>query len=303
METHVFSEYLGCLNKKWEQQKSRSATVGLTPLLSEDEFYALCRDFAEKVLQKIADSNPAATVTLEKTPQHVRHAQFILALFPKARFIHIVRDPRSVVSSLRAAAHSWGSTWASSIIRDNAKLWCCDVTSGREIRYLTNRYREILYEDPYLFNTDFALQLRLAALTFDFVFTQPYLSLRISNKDDVWTFVFFLIVAMVAAEVGIRGRRGGVAARESRSELDRLVRVAELSADGAEADDVVPLLGADEELIPEPFPRTAGAGCVRVEEEDRAVRRLWPALSRWPRQIARAPVEIDQGGIGQLGLD
>jgi hypothetical protein len=79
----------------------------------------------------------------------------------------------------------------------------------------------------------------MSALTFDFVFTQPYLSLRISNKDDVWTFVFLLIVAMVAAEVGIRGRRGGVAARESRSELDRLVRVAELSADGAEVDDVV----------------------------------------------------------------
>jgi hypothetical protein len=87
----------------------------------------------------------------------------------------------------------------------------------------------------------------VAALTFDFVFTQPYLSLRISNKDDVWTFVFLLIVAMVAAEVGIRGRRGWVAARESRSELDRLVRVAELSANGAEADDVV--MSARAELI------------------------------------------------------
>jgi K+-sensing histidine kinase KdpD len=92
-----------------------------------------------------------------------------------------------------------------------------------------------------------ALSAVVSALTFDFVFTQPYLSLRISNKDDVWTFVFLLIVAMVAAEVGIRGRRGGVAARESRSELDRLVRVAELSAEGAEADDVV--MSAQAELI------------------------------------------------------
>jgi len=87
----------------------------------------------------------------------------------------------------------------------------------------------------------------VAALTFDFVFTQPYLSLRISNKDDVWTFVFLFIVAMFAAEVGIRARRGGVAARESRSELDRLVRVAELSADGADVDDVV--MSARAELI------------------------------------------------------
>jgi hypothetical protein len=87
----------------------------------------------------------------------------------------------------------------------------------------------------------------VSALTFDFVFTQPYLSLRIASKDDVATFVVLLIVAMVAAEVGIRGRRGGVAARESRSELDRLLRVAELSARGADLDDVV--MSARAELI------------------------------------------------------
>jgi hypothetical protein len=79
----------------------------------------------------------------------------------------------------------------------------------------------------------------VSALTFDFVFTQPYLSLRISSKDDVATFVAFLVVVIISAEVGIRARRGGAAARESRSELDRLLRVAELSAGGADLDDVV----------------------------------------------------------------
>ncbi len=87
----------------------------------------------------------------------------------------------------------------------------------------------------------------VSALTFDFVFTQPYLSLRIASKDDVATFVVFFIVAMVAAEVGIRARQGGAAARELRSELDRLLRVGELSARGADADDVV--LSARAELI------------------------------------------------------
>ncbi len=70
----------------------------------------------------------------------------------------------------------------------------------------------------------------VSALTFDFVFTQPYLSLRISSKDDVATFIAFLVVAIIAAEAGIRARRGGAAASESRSELERLLRVAELSA-------------------------------------------------------------------------
>jgi hypothetical protein len=87
----------------------------------------------------------------------------------------------------------------------------------------------------------------MSALTFDFVFTQPYISLRISSKDDVATFVVFLIVAMLAAEMGIRARRGGAAARESRSELERLMRVADLSAHGADLDDVV--MSARAELI------------------------------------------------------
>lgn len=84
-----------------------------------------------------------------------------------------------------------------------------------------------------------ALTAVVSAMTFDFFFTQPYLSLRISSKDDFATFVVLFIVAMVAAEVGIRSRRGGAAARESRSEIERLVRVAELSARGADVDDVV----------------------------------------------------------------
>jgi hypothetical protein len=84
-----------------------------------------------------------------------------------------------------------------------------------------------------------AISAVVAALTFDFVFTQPYLSLRIGSKDDVATFLVFLIVAMIAAELGVRARRGGAAARESRAELDRLIRVAELSARGADLDDVI----------------------------------------------------------------
>jgi hypothetical protein len=63
--------------------------------------------------------------------------------------------------------------------------------------------------------------------------------LRISSKDDVATFVVLLIVAMIAGEIGIRSRRGGAAAGDLRSELDRLLRIGELSARGADIDDVV----------------------------------------------------------------
>lgn len=78
-----------------------------------------------------------------------------------------------------------------------------------------------------------------AALLFDFVFTQPYLTLRIASKDDVVTFVFLALVALAAAELGVFGRRGWSAARDARAEVERLARVAELSSRGDEADDVI----------------------------------------------------------------
>src|SRR5438874_2561829 len=78
-----------------------------------------------------------------------------------------------------------------------------------------------------------------AALCFDFFFTQPYLSLRIASDNDLASFVVLLVVALISAEVGIRARRGSRAAREARSDLDRLTRVIELAARGADIEDVV----------------------------------------------------------------
>src|SRR6476661_6750077 len=48
----------------------------------------------------------------------------------------------------------------------------------------------------------------VAALCFDFFFTQPYLSLRIASGNDIASGVVLVIVALIAAEIGIRARRG-----------------------------------------------------------------------------------------------
>jgi hypothetical protein len=78
-----------------------------------------------------------------------------------------------------------------------------------------------------------------AALCFDFFFTLPYLTLRIASSDDVGTALVLLIVAFISAEVGIRARQGGRAAREARSDLDRLCRVIEIAANDGDIEDVV----------------------------------------------------------------
>jgi hypothetical protein len=146
-ETHLFNGYLKYLDQSWKAWAAHPDRVGLKELLSEQEFYELCSSIARGVMRKIQSSNPAATVALEKTPSHVRHVPLILKLLPEAHFIHIVRDPRSTVSSLGAASRSWGRTWASRSVLSNARMWCADVNRGRQITTYTPRVREIRYED------------------------------------------------------------------------------------------------------------------------------------------------------------
>jgi K+-sensing histidine kinase KdpD len=87
----------------------------------------------------------------------------------------------------------------------------------------------------------------VAAMSFDFFFTKPYLSLTIAGHDDVETTLVLLVVALLSAEIGIRGRRTLRRATVARSEVDRLYRVAEMAAGHADAGDVV--LAVQAELI------------------------------------------------------
>jgi hypothetical protein len=66
-ETHLFSHYLRPLRQRWENLKAWPSAIGMRPIFTDDEFYALCGDFAKKVLQRIAATNPTATIVVEKT--------------------------------------------------------------------------------------------------------------------------------------------------------------------------------------------------------------------------------------------
>lgn len=79
----------------------------------------------------------------EKTPAHVFHTDLILEVFPKAKFVHIIRNGRDVVKSLLNV--HWGPkeiTWSTSRWRDSVKAglqarekWGSEVVY--EIRYET----------------------------------------------------------------------------------------------------------------------------------------------------------------------
>lgn len=78
-----------------------------------------------------------------------------------------------------------------------------------------------------------------AAVSFDFFLTRPYMSLTIDRADDVETAVLMLFAGAVVGVVAAHARESKELAVESRSEIRRIRRLADLAATGAEPADVI----------------------------------------------------------------
>ncbi len=148
-ETHVFSNYLRSLDRRWQREAGDPSPrkVGLPVNLTRSQFDRLLRDFAAGVFGSLASTKPGATVLVEKTPNHIYDWELILRLFPDAWFVHVIRDPRSVVCSLRHARQSWGARWAPEGVIEAAGEWVRAVEHGRQIADATDKCKEVFYED------------------------------------------------------------------------------------------------------------------------------------------------------------
>lgn len=77
----------------------------------------------------------------DKTPHHALVASDLLQWFPRARLVHVVRDPRDVVESLRRMP------WSSGSLVSDARLWrdCVDgVARCDPASVLTVRFEELV---------------------------------------------------------------------------------------------------------------------------------------------------------------
>ena len=151
-ETHLFSQYLRSAEETWHKLANRRSEkpnlrqIGLHPLLTEEEFIKLCRQFADGVFDTILKANPEARLLLEKTPSHVLHHAFIRKVYPEARFIHLVRDPRACIASV-LAARSWAGDWAKMDLRHQVAFWKHHINAGRSLASSSDVCLELRYED------------------------------------------------------------------------------------------------------------------------------------------------------------
>jgi len=79
----------------------------------------------------------------------------------------------------------------------------------------------------------------VAALSFDFFLTQPYLSMKIESADDVETTLLLLVIGLVVGEIVVLARRNRRSAHRGSDVIARVHRIAELVAAGAPIDEVV----------------------------------------------------------------
>ncbi|MDX1509767.1 MAG: sulfotransferase [Nitriliruptorales bacterium] len=149
-ETHLFDGGIQPLLDRFTHGTPATPTTG-TFYVEEPILLDALRELCDTVLSSHMPGTEGSRL-LERTPEHVKCIELILALFPGARFLHIVRDGRQAVASL---LHQ---EFGPNDVRAAAAEWRDAVVAGRshggeqvlEIRYerlqaqLRNEVRRIL---------------------------------------------------------------------------------------------------------------------------------------------------------------
>ncbi len=147
-ESHFFEAFAPALDF-YRRAAAEPRQVGPVCYLDPESFLNELRRLWVVFHEPLLGAEPTTRVLVEKTPGHVRFAREISEVLPRARFLHLIRDGRAVVSSLLAASSTWGRTWAPGRAGGAARMWRDHVQHGLAIRTLVGeeRYLEMRYED------------------------------------------------------------------------------------------------------------------------------------------------------------
>jgi tetratricopeptide (TPR) repeat protein len=119
--------------------------------LDEPKLDAAVRAFVKTLLEGMVP-DPKAVRIAEKTPHNLLHMAMLGQLFPRARFVHVVRDGRAVAASLVRQAWQDPATgkpvWYCQDLASGARYWSQVVQTIREqALQVPGRYLELRYED------------------------------------------------------------------------------------------------------------------------------------------------------------
>lgn len=131
-ESEIFTTFIGPIIMNYYRQLNNPSGRGGTGLpcyWTIDELHELLRQVFYGMLGQTGQYD-GSKLFIEKTPSHALVVDKIALVLPRARFIHIVRDPRDVVSSLIAASKDWGKNWAPSNVLKAAIVWKRHVNSA-----------------------------------------------------------------------------------------------------------------------------------------------------------------------------
>ncbi|OQA04925.1 MAG: Sulfotransferase domain protein [bacterium ADurb.Bin400] len=144
LETHFFEVAASLRKTIWNRQ------VGVSQYWNEEHYHRLLELLFKDLIFQLPKPQVQPKYFLEKTPGHCDHAEMILKVFPRAKFIHIIRDGRAVSASMLRVSKSWGRYWAPSTADEAARRWKRNVDNGLAIRDLVqspDHYYQIKYED------------------------------------------------------------------------------------------------------------------------------------------------------------
>jgi hypothetical protein len=133
-----------------EYLRVKDGRCGISEYLRPTQFYGLMAESFWTVVSALPEPPAAPRYFLEKSPYHCVFGELILRTFPKARFIHLIRDARAVVASMLRISKSWGESWAPSTAERATEFWFECVQAGCGISQIVSspdHYLGIRYED------------------------------------------------------------------------------------------------------------------------------------------------------------
>jgi hypothetical protein len=134
--------------RAYESETLLKCADGISPLFDSSQFERkIIKPFVLAVLERYAHAAAEGQLVCEKTPSNIRYHALIHRLFPQARMIEVVRDPRAVVASwLAAGKEDWGR-WAKMSEVEIARRWVQAVEAGCSARKVFGeKFYTIQYE-------------------------------------------------------------------------------------------------------------------------------------------------------------